>query len=299
MKNKKMLTILTIILLTLAACSAADADPEIAIATVGAIEEAPPSDPLTDNINFRSIDEIIDEELEIANFANDGTASLPIHTSVAVACTLVYGTTPAFGSLTLDQDMAGGTHSDHNPLLSGLEPETTYYFRIQGIDDAGNIYLSETMTFDTPVADTSLSDNLASPERGATVVGYSSAFGDAAPDAQWGAASAFDNSPNSEWSSNGDGNDAWVEVKLAQPAKISSVAFQTRSMSNGTAVAKAFTITADSGETFGPFELPDASSTYDFEVEIEAQTLRFNLMDTTGGNTGAVDIAVYGDFVGN
>ena len=70
-------------------------------------------------------------------------------------------------------------------------------------------------------------------------------------------------------------------------------------MSNGTAIAKAFTITTDGGETFGPFELPDASSTYDFEVDIEAQTLRFNLMDTTGGNTGVVDIAVYGEFVGN
>ena len=76
---------------------------------------------LTGRIIFRSIDEIIEQPLEVTNFANDGSATLPIHTTITVACTIVYGTTTEFGSLTLDQDMAGGTHSDHNPLLVGLE----------------------------------------------------------------------------------------------------------------------------------------------------------------------------------
>lgn len=35
----------------------------------------------------------------------------------------------------------------------------------------------------------------------------------------------------------------------------------------------------------------------EFATAVTAQTLRFNLMDTTGGNTGAVDIAVYGNFI--
>ncbi|HID52305.1 MAG TPA: hypothetical protein EYP41_09725 [Anaerolineae bacterium] len=78
----------------------------------------------------------------MTNFANDGSATLPVQTSVPVACTVVYGKTPDFGSLTLDQDMAGGAHSDHNPLLTGLEPETEYYFRLQGVDDDGNIHIS-------------------------------------------------------------------------------------------------------------------------------------------------------------
>lgn len=88
-----------------------------------------------------------------------------------------------------------------------------------------------------------------------------------------------------------------MEVKLAQRATIDGVNFQTRSMGDGSAIALAFTITTDSGETFGPFGVPDASSSHNFEVEIEAETLRFDLVETTGGNTGVVDIVVYGEFV--
>lgn len=285
MSKIKWFTLLITSVIALAACSG------------GTASDTTEADSLTENYNILSIDEIIDEELVVTNFANDGTASLPIHTSVPVACTVVFGTTPEFGQLSLDQDMAGGTHSDHNPLLSKLEPETEYFFRVQGIDDDGNLYLSDVMNFTTPPLDTSLTDNLASPDRGATIVGYSSAFGDAAPDAQWGVLSAFDDSPNTEWSTAGDGDDAWVEVALAERARIERITFQTRSMSNGTAIALAFTVTTDSGETFGPFDLPDAENSFEFDTAFEAETLRFDLVETTGGNTGAIDIAVYGTFL--
>ncbi len=252
---------------------------------------------LTEGITFRSVDEIIDQPLEVTNFASDGSATLPIHTTVPVACTVVYGTTPEFGSLTLDQDMAGGTHSDHNPLLSGLEPETTYYFRVQGVDDDGNIYLSEVMTFTAPRADDSPIENLASPLQGAEITGYSSAFGGAAPDERWGAKSAFDDNPNTEWSSAGDGDDAWIEIKLAQPARIDAVSFQSRAMPDGTAITLAFTVTTENGEIIGSFDVPDTSQPFEFDLAFEAQALRFELVDTTGGNTGVVDIAVFGDFI--
>ena len=252
---------------------------------------------LPDEIIFRSIDEIIEQPLEVTNFANDGSASLPIHTAIPVACTIVYGTTPNFGSLTLDQDMAGGAHSDHNPLLVGLEAETTYYFRVQGVDESGIIYLSEVMTFTTPSNENSEIDNLASPLLGAEITGYSSAFGSAEPKDRWGVISAFDNNPNTEWSSAGDGNDAWIEIKLAQSARIDAISFQSRSMSDGSAITLAFTVTTDTGKTYGPFEVPDTSQPFDFDMVFEAQTLRFDLFDTTGGNTGVVDIAISGEFV--
>ncbi len=294
MKTDKRIFFLTLAMLFgLAACNANESgdDPggDAASNTAGSLVEG---------YTFRSIDEIIDADLEVTNFANDGTATLPIHTSVPVACTVVYGTTPEFGSLSLDQDMAGGTHSDHNPLLSDLEPETTYYFRAQGVDDDGIVYLSEVMTFTTPAEDTSQTENLASPERGAQVIGYSSAFGDAGMLERWGAGSAFDDNPNTEWSSAGDGSEAWIEVELAGPARVDSVEFQSRSMSDGSAITQAFTIVTGDGEEYGPFELPDTDSSYRFEVPFEAERLRFNLMDTSGGNTGVVDIAVYGELLG-
>lgn len=286
MRNKIVLVLGLVLLLALVACSAAK-EPLA----------KEPQDSLTEGVTFQSIDQIVDADLIVTNFAKDGTASLPIQTSRPVACTIVYGTTPEFGSLSLDQDMAGGTHSDHNPLLSNLEPETEYYFRVQGVDEEGTIYLSDTMTFTTPAQDSSQSENLASADRGAEIIGYSSAFGGADLADRWGAGSAFDDNPNTEWSSAGDGNEAWIEVKLAGPALVSSVEFQSRAMPDGSAITEAFTITADQGQLFGPFSLPDPDNGYHFDLNTEAESLRFELVETSGGNTGVVDIIVYGELL--
>jgi hypothetical protein len=298
MVRVQILILIALAAVGLAACSG----PEAGFSEAGEPEAAAPevdgSDPLLDSYTFLSIDEIVDTELIVSNFASDGSASLPIETSVPVACTIVYGTTPDFGSLSTDLDMDGGTHSDHNPLLIGLEPETEYFFRVQGVDDNGLVYLSEVMSFTTPVFEAETTENLASAAMGAEILGFSSAFGDAGLDERWGAGSAFDDNPNTEWSSAGDGDSAWVEVQLAQRARIEGVEFQSRSMSDGSAIALVFTVTTDSGETFGPFELPDAQDRHEFQVDIEAESLRFDLVETTGGNTGAVDIALYGSFLG-
>lgn len=282
MSTRPFISILFGAIIVLTACSSGEVDGEGGIA---------------EGITFRSVDEIVDSELEITNFANDGTATLPINTSIPVACSIVYGTTTEFGSLSVDQDMEGGAHSSHSPLLSGLESETEYYYRVQGVDDNGVIYLSDVMTFTTPVFEIKDTENLAATAMGSEILGYSSAFGGAGELDRWGAGSAFDDNPNTEWSSAGDGSGSWIEVKLAQQANVDRVEFFSRSMGDGSAITLAFTITGDDGQIYGPFELPDANSSYSFDVSIEAQTLRFDLMDTTGGNTGAVDIAVYGAFL--
>jgi hypothetical protein len=249
---------------------------------------------LTDGVTIRPISDLTDAPLEITDF-NNGTARLPIDTAIPVACTLVYGTTPEFGSLTLDQDMAGGTHSEHNPLLSNLESETTYYFRVQGVDDDGVIYLSETLTFTTPAWDDAPTDNLAALANGAVILGFSSAFGGAGPYERWGVNSAFDDNPATEWSTAGDGSDAWVEISLAAPAQIHTITFHSRAMTDGSAITLAFTVTTNTGETYGPFDVPGTNAPVEFAVDFAAETLRFDLVDTTGGNTGVGDIGVYGD----
>ena len=50
----------------------------------------------------------------------------------------------------------------------------------------------------------------------------------------------------------------------------------------------------ENGEVFGPFELPDADSAHEFEVSIVAKSLRFEVVDSNGGNTGFVEIEAYG-----
>ncbi len=117
---------------------------------LNAAQDTPPMDAILESVTFRPVDEILTDDLTVTNFASDGTASLPIKTTIPVACTIVYGKTPDFGTLAVDLDMNGSTHTDHNPLLTNLEPETTYYFRVQGTDDSGIIYLSEVMTLPRP-----------------------------------------------------------------------------------------------------------------------------------------------------
>ena len=65
-------------------------------------------------------------------------------------------------------------------------------------------------------------------------------------------------------------------------------------MSNNTAQIFKFTVTTDRGEVLGPFELPDAGKPYRFEVDVEAASLRLDVMASNGGNTGLVEFAAYG-----
>jgi len=269
----------------------------LAVAVAACSPTPAPTSSWPDGVTVRQIYDIVSLPLEVTNFANDGSATLSIQSSIPVACTIVYGKTPQFGAVTSDQDMAGGTHTDHHPLLSGLDPETKYYYRFQGVDASGVLYISDLMTFTTPPRSTAAINNLASAALGAEIIGYSSAYGDAAPSATWGIGAAFDDNPNTAWSTAGDGNDAWVEVKLAEPARITAISFYSRSMADGSAITQTFTVTTETGKVLGPFELPDATQPYKFEVAFEAQKLKFELRNTTGGNTGAQDIAVYGEFL--
>lgn len=256
-------------------------------------------DDLFTGITFRSVNDILDGELTVTNFANDGTATLPITTTVPVACTVVYGTTPEFGVLAVDLDMDGGTHTDHSPLLVNLAPETTYYFRVQGTDDLGVIYLSDVMMFTTPPRQVVANTNLASPELGAQIIGYSSAFGGADIEERWGALSAVDGSATSAWSSAGDGDEAWIEIRLAQRSQIDRIEYWSRAMSDGTSQVFGFTITTDDGTVHGPFTVPDADKPYAFDVDFQTTTLRFDVVRSSGGNTGAVEFGVYGEPLGD
>ena len=55
-----------------------------------------------------------------------------------------------------------------------------------------------------------------------------------------------------------------------------------------------FRVITDDGQAYGPFTLADAGSIHYFTTDFTAQRLRFEAVDTSGGNTGAVEIEVYG-----
>jgi hypothetical protein len=220
-----------------------------------------------------------------------------IDTKIPVVCAAAYGTTTAYGQLSTDTDMAGGAHSNHHPLLTGLQPDTEYHLRLQGVGPDGTLYQSKDYTFRTPQAQSGEArpsgTNLALLSNGARVVGVSSNFGGGDNESAFGANHAFDGDPGTQWSSNGDGNKAWVEIELAHQAHVNNIGFWTRTMGSSAQI-NSFRVIDDGGKQYGPFKLADASQAHYFPVDFTTKRLRFEVVDSSGGNTGAVEIEVYG-----
>jgi len=253
--------------------------------------------------------EEMDGGVEGPNVLENTGASVVIQftTGLPTMCNVAYGADADYGSLAT-MGMMGGAVREHAITLTGLTPNTTYHYRINLTDEQARLYQSQDLTFTTGGGDTSapgdrpegenpstaLRVNVGSLAAGARVIGVSSNYGGGANDSAWGANNALDGQPGTAWSSNGDGDAAWIEIELAQTHDVSTIGFWTRTMSNGTAQIFRFTVTTDQGETFGPFDLPDADRVYAFPVEFTARTLRFDAVETNTGNTGAVEIEVYG-----
>ncbi len=223
------------------------------------------------------------------------SARLTFTTTLPVACSVVYGVSESFGSLAVDPDMAGGPVVEHDLLLGGLPPESTIYYRVQAVAEDGVIYVDEVFTFDTLPAPLLEEVNLAALAAGATILDVSSNFGGAANHEPWGANSAIDENPATAWSSDGDGDDAYLEVGLAQAGQPHTVEVWTRLMGDGTAQIFEFSLTADTGATWGPFTLPDANQAYRFEIDVTEpiSALRLDVVSSSGGNTGLHTFAVW------
>jgi len=56
-----------------------------------------------------------------------------------------------------------------------------------------------------------------------------------------------------------------------------------------------FQVVTDEGQTYGPFELRDAGGAYYFDTDFTARNLRFEVVSSSGGNTRAVEIELYGE----
>ncbi len=219
-------------------------------------------------------------DIEVDIDPSGTSATIRVATTIDAACAVVFGTDEALGRLALDQDMSGGAHRAHQVVLGGLQPGTSYVFRFQGSGIDGRLYRSRLYTFTTPVPSASAPDDLA---LGARVVEVSSEYSDA-----FAATNAIDGDPATEWSSRGDGDDAFITLDLGRPVDITAVAFRTRQMSDGTGITRTFTVTAD-GTTYGPFAAAEL-----VPLTVTAQTLRFDVETSTGGNTGATAIEVHG-----
>lgn len=257
--------------------------PLVALATSTLLVAACASSSSDASVEIEPIEPILASEISIDADPSGTSASFEVDTTIPVACSVIYGTDESFGSIAVDNDMQGGAHQDHGPLLTGLSPDTEYTYILQGSDAAGTIYRSDVMTFTTPQAtESTLGTNIATT---ATVTGASSEFSEA-----FAATNAIDGNLATEWSTADDGDNAWVEIDLGSDQAITSVAYRTRQMTDGSAITETFTITID-GTTLGPF--PTGAEPAVFDEPIEGRTLRIDADQTTGGNTGATEIEIY------
>src|SRR5581483_10002069 len=89
--------------------------------------------------------------------------------------------------------------------------------------------------------------NVALLTAGARVKGVSSNYGGGDNDSAFGANKAIDGDLTTQWSSNGEGDKAWVEIDLGQEYALSALGFRTRTMGTSAQIAQ-FRVLTDKGE---------------------------------------------------
>jgi len=218
-----------------------------------------------------------------------------VTTTEPMICAIVWGATEALGNFNNSIAMNGTGIVEHDVFLPGAVPGTTYYFRVQGSTADGSIYASELSTFTIPqpatagAAPPTSDDVRAGPNLAldATIADVSSEF-----DAAFAAANAIDDSGTTEWSSAGDGDDAFITLDLGAPEPIAGVEFVTRSMADGSAIVETYTVTIDGGDPLGPFDAATAAAPAVAPIDAMGRLVRFDVATSTGGNVGAIEVRV-------
>jgi F5/8 type C domain len=214
-----------------------------------------------------------------------------VTTTEPMICAIVWGPTEGLGNFNNSLAMNGTGIVEHDVFLPGAVAGEPYYFRVQGSTADGTLYTSEIDTFTIPARaiepPSSESAGGANLALDATVVDVSSEFNDS-----FAAENAIDDSGTTEWSSDGDGDDAFITLDLGVDEQISAVEFITRSMLDGTAVTETFTVTVDDAATFGPFVAGTPVDPSPAEIDTSGRVFRFDVDTSTGGNVGAVEIRV-------
>lgn len=270
--------------LALGVCAAAVACSDVAPAPETAVPNRAGQEIL------RSLDEILAGPVTIADPTPD-SASVRVQTSKPVMCSVVYGIDERYGSQSTDPDMGGQPHADHHAPLRALPPDSVIHYRIQGAAPDGALYISGDLTFRTPKATAAggARRNLASLQAGARVAESSSVFGSTPA---WKAENALDGDPRTEWSSQGDGDRAFLTIELTQVSDIAEVGAWTRTMGTSAQIST-FRVVGDGGVAAGPFQLPDAARLYTFPVQLRTRQLRFEIASSSGGNVGFVEVGAF------
>ncbi|HEY6725416.1 MAG TPA: discoidin domain-containing protein [Polyangiaceae bacterium] len=184
----------------------------------------------------------------------------------------------------------------HEVPLEDLQPDTQYTWRARAVDRDNAVVLTDLDAFTTRDEEPEAKgDNVALASAGAKVFEVSSNWGGGNNDSTYGADNAFDGKMASEWASDGDGDQAWIELEFGSVRRITGFAFRSRHMSNGSSTIRRVELAFDGDTERGPFDVPDATERYLFPIDppVEASRVRIKAVETTGGNTGAREVEFY------
>ena len=219
--------------------------------------------------------------------AGDGrSAVVQVETNPPTVCAIAYGRTAVLGSIADDPNMGGTAISRHSVLLGGLTSGTTYRFLLTATDAQGRVFQTrELTTFTTPRQSAAPGQDIAI---GAKIVAVSSQWSNA-----YRAANAVDGNLSTEWASAEDGDRAFIEIDLGRQRKITGISFVTREMSDGSAITRTFAVVVDGRRRYGPFPAGNRFDPHIVPVSFMGRFLRFEVVQSTGGNTGAAEIEVF------
>eukprot|EP00238_Polyblepharides_amylifera_P012459 CAMPEP_0196582360 /NCGR_PEP_ID=MMETSP1081-20130531/38675_1 /TAXON_ID=36882 /ORGANISM="Pyramimonas amylifera, Strain CCMP720" /LENGTH=407 /DNA_ID=CAMNT_0041902901 /DNA_START=248 /DNA_END=1471 /DNA_ORIENTATION=- len=186
--------------------------------------------------------------------------------------------------------------TDHSLTIQALSPGVTYEGELFLVLESGSVIKSTLSSWTTP-ADTNteseFGENVALLSLGATVSSRSSVHSSG-----YDATLAIDGMSSTQWSSSGDGNNAFLVIDLGSEIEIMGVGFWTRTMGTSAQISQ-FQVSdvteGTSGEVLGSFSLADADQLYRFAISpaLSVRVLRFDVQESSGGNTGAISVEVY------
>lgn len=227
----------------------------------------------------------------------DVRAVVRFDTSLPTSCEVEWGlTADALVNTATDPSMEEGEVAiEHEVPLEDLSPDTMYFWRAKGTDVDERTFYSDVLSFRTPMGTTMpTGENVATMTMGTSVVDVSSNFAGMANANTWGANNTIDGSMSTEWSSDGDGDDAWVTLDFGVMRDVQSFGFRSRKMLDGTSIVTSVRLIFDGDTTMGPFATPDPDLRYEFPLTpIRARQVRVEVVTSTGGNTGAKAIQFF------
>jgi hypothetical protein len=225
-------------------------------------------------------------------------AVVRVTTRVPVSCKTHYGAAAAaLDRVATDPDMIPGTMTTmHHVPLENLVPGTTYFLQGVAQDADGTVHSTLIGSFTTGPGDaTQAMTNMASQSQGSTIASVSSNWAGGANDSAFGVDHVIDGDMYTEWSTNGDGDGAWLVIDLGQARTLTHFAYRSRKMTDGTSIVTRFRLIFDDTVTIGPMDSPDPDTRYAFALSqpVMAQRVRFEAVTTSGGNTGAKELQLF------